>query len=433
MRLSITLAQVAAMLVIASVAHSEAPSPGPATEAPASMVSLGRMTMGYSYFNRPGADLKAHDAEVLDCAAEGARLLSYEELIHTGESGGLLGALLGSAVQSASHRGAVAAGLENCMVVRGWRVVKVPDDEGLAMTKLSAADLTARLAPWVGATEPHGVVVRTWGNDASDSANYRYALRPDHTNDGQLSLTEATSGNLHQFHATPPPLDNSRAVLDPKWPKKPLTAKTLANAPQGSAIIMVQIKGLSLRNGIGMSFNRIGTDNDIFPSRTDHSPDFFIVSKGLLFAHKSGDMFALALAPGRWRVTSMGMGPNLSFCLGAPSFQVAAGDVVYAGTFDLGGTDIGPDLDLAPAKTWLAGLPQADIVRPAHYVNGSRGLCGGTGLYALEIKGAPFEPGYVWGSAAAAAGAAATTVPRTEPILSPAPAAPPTPSKPGLD
>lgn len=379
--------------------------------------SLGRMTMGYTYYNRPGAELKAHDADVIACAADAARMLSVDEALHTGAAQGLVGALVGGAIQNAAHRGAVAAGLENCMVVRGWRVVKLGDDEGQALAKLPQADLAARLAPWIGAAVPHGQIVRVWGNDAANAVTHRYAMRPDHTNNGQLSLAEATTGDLHQFETSGRPVDSARAVLDPKWPKKALTASTLSAAPNGSGILMVRIRGLSLRNGIGVWLSREGADKDIFPSRSDHGPDLLLAAKGLLFAHHDGDMFVIATPPGRWRLAAIGMTPSLSLCLGSPSFAVGAGEVVYAGTFDLGAADFSPDLDLAPAKAWLAGQPQAQTVRAAEWVNGSRGLCDGNGMYALEFKGAPFEPGYAWGGALAAAGASA-------PVAAPAGGAP---------
>ena len=89
-----------------------------------------------------------------------------------------------------------------------------------------------------------------------------------------------------------------------------------------------------------------------------------------------------------------------NFCLGAPSFDVQAGDVIYAGTIDLDSETIVPDLTLAPAKAFLAGTPAADIVKPASYVNGSREQCG-AGMYAYEVPNAPFLPGYSLGSLAA--------------------------------
>jgi len=73
--------------------------------------------------------------------------------------------------------------------------------------------------------------------------------------------------------------------------------------------------------------------------------------------------------------------------------------VVYAGAFDLAGQSIGPDLDLEPARTYLAGAPAANL-RPAVYQNGARGSCRGFGvIYALEIPGTPFDPDYAWGDA----------------------------------
>jgi hypothetical protein len=361
-------------------------------------VTLGQMTMGYTYFNRPGADLETHDADVADCAAEAERTISFDEQIHTGASQGLVGAIMGKVVQDAYHRGAAASGLENCMVVRGWRVVKLSDAEGEALSKLAPDALIAQLAPWIGAADPHGQVVRIWANDAANAVNSRYSIRPDHTNDGQLSLTEATSGNLHQFKVVSQPVDTARDVLDKKWPTKALTPANFGTAPDGSSILLLRVKGLSLRNGIGIWLNREGTASDILPSRTDHAPDMLLAAKGLLFANRAGDTYAFAVPPGRWRIYAMGFGPTINFCLGSPSFPVAAGEVVYAGSFDLSAADIGPDLDLAPIKAWLAGKPQAESVRPAVYTNGSRGLCGNNAIYALEVTGAPFQPDYAWGS-----------------------------------
>jgi hypothetical protein len=414
-------AMMAAVLVPAA-GRGATTAPAAADTAPAEP-SLAAMTKGFTYYNRPGADLKVHDAEVADCAAEAARTISVDEQIHNGSSMGLLGALIGGAMQNAYHRGAAAAGLENCMVVRGWRVVRVPDAEGQELAKLPAADLSARMGPWVGAETPHGDVVRTFGNEAANSSVVRFAIRPSHSNDGQLSLTEATGGNLHQFAQAPTPPASARDVLDPKWPKKPLTTETLAAAPDGAAVIMVQIKGVSGRNGIGVLLNRRGSDKDVFPSRLDHAPDLIQAQKGWMVAHKECDMFAFAAPPGQWRVAGLAAGlPILNFCLGAPAFEVKAGEVVYAGSFDLSAPDLGPDLDLAPVRKWMGASPRGAAARAAAYVNGVRGLCGNNAIYALEVKGAPFEAGYAWGGAlparAPAAGQASSGA--ASPSLAPA-------------
>jgi hypothetical protein len=90
----------------------------------------------------------------------------------------------------------------------------------------------------------------------------------------------------------------------------------------------------------------------------------------------------------------------LNLCLGSPSFELKPGEVIYAGTWNLAGDDLGPDLAMAPARAWLKG-PAAEQLQPAVYRNGSRGSCHAFPMsYALEIPGAPFAPDYHWGSLA---------------------------------
>ena len=106
--------------------------------------------------------------------------------------------------------------------------------------------------------------------------------------------------------------------------------------------------------------------------------------------------------------------PTLNFCLGSPSFEVKAGEIVYAGSFDLSASVFEPNMDLAPAKSWLAD--PSKTVLAATYVNGSQGRCSNNTIYALEINGAPFEPGYGWGSRAVVrspeSGSASTSAPK---------------------
>jgi hypothetical protein len=410
------------MLVAGAVAGLLFPLMAMAEGAP---TTLGQMTLGYTYFNKPGADLQVHDVDVKDCATEAARTISFDEQINVSVVGRPVAAAAGQATASALegvmrpayHRGAVGSAIENCMVVRGWRVVKLPDDEGRALAKLAPSELSARLAPWVGASNPHGQVVRVWNNDADDDANSRFALRPDHTNDGQLSLIEATSQDLHQFDQPRPSMDVGPGAVDPRWPKGGLAPAALGSAPDGSAILIVKIKAAPIHftlsmamlpnkasspvNGAAVLLSREGPSKDAFPSRVDHAPDFIETDPW------HGDTFAFAVPPGRWRISGIGKPMVLNFCLGAPSFEVKAGEVVYAGLFDLGAADLGPDLDLAPAKAWLAGHPQAQTIRAAVYSNGSRGVCAGNAIYALEVRGAPFAPGYLWGGAPRQAVAAA--------------------------
>ena len=347
---------------------------------------LGRAATGYTYYNRPGAALKDHNAELLDCVVEAMRVRPTYPAF---------------ALLNEDHRALAQAAVENCMVVRGWRVVRLSADEGSELAKLPTVILSDHLSAWIGSEAPTGEIVRGWANEAANGATRRYEITPS-DNEKMLSVRLISNGEIKEaleaaIRQQPPPV---KAELDPKWPLKALTPAEVATAPPFASVIIFRIKGLSLRNGIGMAFGREGPDKDTPPSKVDKGPDFIEIRIGLLYAKKDGDTWAYALPPGRWRVVGFGSKPFLDFCLGSPSFEAKAGDVVFAGTFDMSAEDVGPDLSLTPVKAWLGASPAAGRVRPAAYINGSRGPCGGNAIYAFEIKGAPFEPGYTGGSMA---------------------------------
>jgi hypothetical protein len=357
-------------------------------------VNLGQMTLGHTYYNRPGASRQQHDADVAACAVAAGAMHSVAEVFAASPfspSGGLY-----RVNGDPTDRNLGAASLENCMVVRGWRVVLLPEAEGKPLTQLPPAQIANKIAPWIGAAEPHGQIVRVWNNDAVRASNQRYSTTPQRTKRGQLSLI-AGAPDLQELPTAPVQAPPS-PWINPRWPRKALDPADLAALRPDAAVLMIQVKGIGMRNGIGVTLNREGPDKDTFPSVDDHAPDMLFAGKGWLFAHRDGDMFVFAVPAGRWRLYGLGATPTLNLCLGSPSFEVQAGEVVYAGSFDLSAEDLGPDLDLTPAKAWLAGQPRT--ARAAAYVNGSQGPCGDNTIYALEIKGAPFEPGYTWGSQA---------------------------------
>ncbi len=372
-------------LLASSVAHAAEPT------------NIARMTLGYTYFNRPGADQAAHDADLADCMTLAQDLQSLDKQI--GNDKGIAGALITGGAQ----KGVASAGTENCMVVRGWRVVRLQHSEGSALARLSLADLTARIIPWIGAENPHGEIVRIWSNDAARASTTRYAIRPAHTEEQRLSvrirLTEPTAVPL------PTAAPAVAAVkLDPKWNTKPLKLEELQTVPPYAMTVVIRIKGISMRNGTGLGFARIGPDKTRMPSQDDQAPDYFNPAAGTLFAKKEGNWIQASLPPGRWRLSAMGGMPAVDFCLGGPSFEGRAGEVIYLGDYDLASEDFGPDLSLDPVKAYLAGQPAAaQSIRPAVFTNGATGKCIFSIIYAIEMKDRPFDPTYRWGSAAVSA------------------------------
>jgi hypothetical protein len=376
-------------------------SPAQAAE---NVVKITEVTSIYTYFNKPGATVTQHNSDVIACGVDATKVWSFDEFTNGLLHPGILSEMIGGMLAESPHAGAVAASLENCMVVRGWRVVSLPDDEGKPLAAVSREDLSARLEPWIGAANPHGKIVRVWNNDASYASQ---VVRPSYADRGQLSLVIATGTGINQLASSP---HFVAGRLDSNWRPHLLKPSELASLAPGEGVIMIGLKG-RFPYEREVNLNREGPDRVTPASFLVDQPDLLILGKTRVRdGYGEGYMYAAAVRAGRWRISSIGnIFWGINFCLGSPSFELKPGEVVYAGTFDFD-AGLGPDLDLTPARIWLAGLPQAELVKPAVYTNGSLGACGDTAIYAFEIKGAPFEPGYTWGAAALLATVPSTAV-----------------------
>lgn len=116
------------------------------------------------FFNRPGATLNAMLADTDACRAlaEGADSQITGIGVVTGGLGGILG-------------GAIAGGrlkrvnIENCMIIRGWRLYAMTKREGAAWKAQGEAAQEAELAVLVGAPTPaRGALLREWHNDYAE-------------------------------------------------------------------------------------------------------------------------------------------------------------------------------------------------------------------------------------------------------------------------
>ncbi|MDB5709384.1 MAG: hypothetical protein JWL96_1454 [Sphingomonas bacterium] len=371
-------------------------SPGPAS------LNLGRMTAGYSYYNRPRADMSLHNADVAACLADAANMRSFQEQLRGG-MGGLLGQIIAGAQADSANRGVVSASLENCMVVRGWRVFHLDDVEGKQISLLPAEQLATTLAPWIGAENPHGTVVREWHNDAALGAVNHFSLHAQHTKNGQLSLlalaTSVSQTLKRDEQAGEASAEPGNVALDPRWSKKPVKPEMLDGVPADAAIFIVNVTGFSMRQGNGFVFSRVGADGAARPSVADHGPDLLYAFASTLAGGGEGKTMAFAVPPGKWRIQEMSNGGiELNFCLGAPAFVVKAGEVAYVGRLDMKAEKMVPDMSLDRVRTWMAGTRAADRVTPVAWTNGSRAKCAPNSIYALEFDGAPFERGYELGS-----------------------------------
>jgi|JI7StandDraft_1071085.scaffolds.fasta_scaffold24870_2 hypothetical protein len=345
-------------------------------------LEIGEVVQGHAYYNRPGASPAEHNTELAACLSEtdwGTPSPADRGLQRAVEIG--TGSLLRSDVVglfwSGPVQGLAAIGPENCMISKGWRVFRLSETEGEAATALTGEAFLARVGPWLGADTPPGVMIRTWGNEAAHPARYRTASRPRPPSRDQLSL---------QFFSASGAVFERAGVDTTNWNRVQARTLRLPEIPEPAAgMAIIVMRG-------------VGTNHGLQFQRVEPSADGARFTFGIGVS-RQGRWAAAEVPAGRWRINQTRV---VNHCLGSPSFEVAAGEVVYVGTFDMSGDDMGPDLDLAPAISAIRG-PAAERLRAAVYRNGSTDTCRVPFVrYPLEIEGAPFDPGYQRGSVAAA-------------------------------
>jgi hypothetical protein len=394
--------------------------------------SLVSPSRGATYFNRPGATLEGHRADLDACRADVAPLIqpfpnSSGAAVAAG-SYGLAGALVGTAMdaqaQLVATLKAMHANYENCMVVRGWRVVQLDASVGEELDDLDAEALAARLAPMVGAETPEGRVVRGFNNEIAERGTtlYMFPREPDMTSlslqllpESYLeqprrrmnrSISSMTTAEIRaQAEERRRTLEVARVQSDALIGRsrrflEPTAADEIASLPSDATLIVVRAYGAG---GAGLVLVR----SDAAEGEDENDSLFAQAPVPRRRDPAEERTYVFAVPPGNWRLTALSPGPVLtSLCLGAPSFNVAAGEVVFAGSFGFGQSGPRMDLALDPARVALAPAPAlAERVQAASYTNGDTFQCGAPAsyIYAYEIDGAPFREGYGFGSRAQAA------------------------------
>jgi hypothetical protein len=401
-------------LVAGALAAISAPS--------ATAADLTRSSAGHTYFHRANASIEDHDAHLRACQRTAAAFKQPQTAAPAG-GGGLLGALVLGVVQGAVEgmqtRRGLAANIENCMVAKGWRVVRLPDTEGAEIAALPQPEQSKRLTQLVGAQPARGEVVRAFANEALDPTTRMFAPAGD-LDKVALSLT-ALAPQAAQAEAakTADAAKPSRPkIAKSAYPPSPLKPDQIGAVGSDKGLVLVRVtdQGSNARSYV---FSRVAPNPDL-PAWADGQPSSFTATLPVSAwsgKSKSKDLtLAFALPPGRWLLAAVGqpVGTSIyytSFCLGAPGFDLAAGDVVFAGAFQVDGASGHPDMALEPARQALAAHPQLqERLKPASYVNGYTGECGATAYgYVLELPDAPFAPNYTQGSKASVGLTSATS------------------------
>jgi hypothetical protein len=351
--------------------------------APADAVDLTRASEGYTYFNRPGADMTAVHRELKVCIAVIVPF-ARDAPSSYGPIGGAIGAIMSGGVRGAMD----AAALENCMVVRGWRVVRLGDTEGAALARLDRASLAGQLSAWVGLDVPHGQVLRRWENDAARPDTIKTSM-PGMTSRPSLSLLSAPE----TLADPPPPLNSAPPGNNKGFIFRAAEPESLGVIPPGSGLLVVTVKNTAPKATAYLRLQRLSPDPKQPIWATDKEPyALTMVVPKKMPAGPAGSLTKAYVVPaGRWALA--GVSDLLNFCMGAPFFTVKAGDVIHIGSIDFGVDGLPIDPDPAPAVAHLARSPLRDRVQPAAWRNGATFPCGGY-EYALEYPQLPYEPGY---------------------------------------
>ncbi len=341
---------------------------------------------GPTYFNRPGATLEDHNRDLAYCSRFLGSIANAAWVDNS-----LVGYLLFRVEGGGWVEGGNAGRIETCMVTLGWRVYRLGDEEARSLSTQSDAEVAQAVSSLVGSSEPRGSFLRRWNNEAAHPQGRIFAF-------GDLRPPPEPGLSMRSFRhwlAQQPEPEAPAArpeLIEIRRDRRPATTP-----PNGMAMIFFRVKGVGSEYGPGIRFAEIlpGMSPTSSP-RASHVIHGFVGSLGI---RREGNWLSYTVPPGRWALSWAG---RFGLCLGAPSFEVEEGEVIYAGAYDISAANLGPDLDLAPALEYLGGNADGRLQAAAYDRNGDTFPCGNhpEPIYSLEIEGLPFAPGYGWGSRA---------------------------------
>jgi hypothetical protein len=347
---------------------------------------MNRASEGYVYFHRAGADMAAHDAAVDGCVHEAVQAREpYQPPVIAGVLTQMIIAGKRAAKQRRLNQAQFAANVENCMLARGWDVVRLDDAEGRTIAAQSQPQQSAPLAPWVGAAQPRGQTGRRY----ADIGAVRWNSEPD-DNPGPVALS-LTAG-VHDLSRLATPGGGRPA----EWRALPTGDANTAPAPAASVIVVRVTTTFPAQQT--WTFVRL---DEALPKADPPGLAFFTVTRDAK-EEAAAKTYVIAAPPGRWRLQGAGA---TSFCLGGPVFDLAAGEAVFAGDLNAS-SPYALGLDPAAASAELRDSVLAARLKPAPWVNGEGFPCGvmqPSSLYVLELPGAPYAPDYRAGSRVAPA------------------------------
>lgn len=347
---------------------------------------LTRATPGYLYFNRPGATLSEHNSELVNCMDVSSR--PSVQGPSAGRApypyGGVVGDWVLEGMVQGYDRARRAINIENCMVVRGWRLVRLDDVSGRRLSELPREQLLAELSVLLGEFAPLGEIVRVWSNEIAgrDFVTVRSQRNSRRTLLSELVVDIAAPPPAVRFEATNVPVQPSRRI-------QPIEGAALTSLDPDEVVLVV---GLTTQRGSRRHFANLsrfdgagGIDTLFLTTNNARERADGRLERTLVFKVRAG----------QWRLE----GFSINFCFGAPSFTATGGDIIFVGEFDLAAATDTPNLTPESLEHHMAALaPEwSGRARPAAWTNGATWPCPAFVNSAFEFEGFPFEPGYRFG------------------------------------
>jgi len=274
------------------------------------------------FYNKPGATRAQYDKDWQECRliARGSRTPAgavpvYNPAMYNpaispiaSAAGGFLGGLIAGAIAEGAQR---RENRKNCLLIRGWRLVQVPDAQAALVASMSDADRNNYLNQIVGAQSVDGKITKM----------------------DTFSLPAAAVGDL------------SAAVQGPETVflgKKGDTAPVQLAANEAAVVLAYRRTSAS---NAGKFVQLALTRYDPAAGEVVYQPrDWKKKGDKTTYAKQvpSGDRHSglevqvVKLTPGDYVIDGAAVGSNVitsTNCFGAPTFHVSAGEVLYLGDF----------------------------------------------------------------------------------------------------
>lgn len=343
------------------------------------------------FYNRPGATRAQYDADWQTCRliARGSRTPSGMVPVYYNPAvisplaagvGGALGGLIAGAIAEGQQR---RANRRNCLLIRGWRLVEVPSNEAARVRAMTDAQRSDYFNTIVGAERVEGAI--------TERTSFTLAPDPGLNLDGPVPVPGAIFLGRRVDPAVPFELAPGEGAL----------VFAFRRPDRGSAGRTAEIHlaryDLAARDLVYQprDWRRRG---DTTTYR------FAVISRDRRAQH---EVHLLRITPGDYVIT--GHVPGLvpvtnSFCFGAPTFHVAAGEVVYLGDFvpfmnapmSTGErlTVMGYTSQIEDARRTLAAQQPAlaEALRPATLRNGATYACSAITMDRWDLAGVEYLP-----------------------------------------